>query len=79
MAKVIKTSKKGLTNYKKRLTDYKLSVVLLTQPLFWCLVNYASVLSYLGFSVWLMCCSRWQMRTSMPNFSWRCSARCWAE
>lgn len=24
-------------------------------------------------------CSRWQSRTSTPNFSWMCSARCCAE
>ena len=32
-----------------------------------------------GERTWLIPCSRWQMRTSMPNFSWICSARCWAE
>ena len=30
-------------------------------------------------SVWVIPCSRWQMRTSIPNFSWICSAKCWAE
>lgn len=34
--------------------------------------------AYLRARVWVMPCSRWQMRTSMPNLSCRCSARCWA-
>ena len=34
--------------------------------------------AYLRTRVWVMPCSRWQMRTSMPNLSCRCSARCWA-
>ena len=36
-------------------------------------------LSHFASSIWLIPCSRWQIRTSMPNFSWICSARCWAE